>query len=166
MNITIQRAIVSDAAAILEHLKIVGGETDNLTFGAEGMPFSVEAEEQFIAQLQNSTEGLMLVAKDGERVVAVATLNRQPRRMNHRGEFGLSVQKAYWNQGIGSRMLEETIAFAKEKKFAIIDLQVLSENERAIHVYKKFGFKKIGTHPKYHKVGDKFDAADFMWLEL
>lgn len=166
MSITIQRAIVSDAAAILEHLRIVGGETDNLTFGAEGMPFSVEAEEQFIAQLQDSTEGLMLVAKDDEKVVAVATLNRQPRRMNHRGEFGLSVQKAYWNQGIGSRMLEETITFAKQNNFAIIDLQVLSENKRAIHMYEKFGFKKIGTHPKYHKVGDRFDAADFMWLEL
>lgn len=166
MNISIEKATTRDAAAILEHLKIVGGETDNLTFGAEGMPFSVEAEEQFIAQLQDSTEGLMLVAKDGERVVAVATLNRQPRRMSHRGEFGLSVQKAYWNQGIGSRMLEETITFAKENNFVIIDLQVLSENEHAIYVYEKFGFKKIGTHPKYHKVGDRFDAADFMWLEL
>ena len=166
MNISIEKATTRDAAAILEHLKIVGGETDNLTFGAEGMPFSVEAEEQFIAQLQDSTEGLMLVAKDGERVVAVATLNRQPRRMSHRGEFGLSVQKAYWNQGIGSRMLEETITFANENNFVIIDLQVLSENEHAIYVYEKFGFKKIGTHPKYHKVGDRFDAADFMWLEL
>lgn len=43
MNITIQRATTADAAAILEHLKQVGGETDNLTFGAEGMPFSIEA---------------------------------------------------------------------------------------------------------------------------
>ena len=166
MQITIERAMPQDAANILEHLKIVGGETDNLTFGAEGMPFSVTDEEKFIAQLQESGDGLMLVAKDVEKVVAVATLNRFPRRMSHRGEFGLSVQKAYWNQGLGSRLLGETIVFAKEHNFEIIDLEVLSDNKRAIHLYEKFGFKKIGCHPKYHKVGDEFHAADFMCLEL
>lgn len=166
MQITIEKAAIQDAEGILEHLKIVGGETDNLTFGAEGMPFSVKDEEKFIAQLQESEEGLMLVAKDGQKVVAVATLNRFPRRMSHRGEFGLSVQKAYWNQGIGGRLLDETIAYAKEHNFEIIDLEVLSDNKRAIHLYEKFGFRKIGCHPKYHKVGDRFDAADFMCLKL
>ena len=32
----IVRAQAQDAAALLEYLKIVGGETDNLSFGAEG----------------------------------------------------------------------------------------------------------------------------------
>lgn len=41
MNITIEKTAKQDAAAILEYLKIVGGETDNLTFGAEGMPSKV-----------------------------------------------------------------------------------------------------------------------------
>ena len=166
MQITIERATPQDAESILEHLKIVGGETDNLTFGAEGMPFSVTDEEKFIAQLQESGDGLMLEAKDGEKVVAVATLDRFLRRMSHRGEFGLSVQRAYWNQGLGSRLLYETIEFAKEHNFEMIDLEVLSDNKRAIHLYEKFGFKKIGCHPKYHKVGDEFHAADFMCLEL
>ena len=166
MNITIEKATKKDAKAILEHLKVVGSETDNLTFGAEGMPFSVEAEEEFIASMEHSRDGLMLIAKDDNLIVGVATLNRQPRRMSHRGEFGVSVQKAYWGNGIASRFLEQISAFAKENDYAVIDLQVLSENEHAIHVYEKFGFKNIGTHPKYHKVHERFDAADFMCLEL
>ena len=34
----IVRAQAKDAAALLEYLKIIGGETDNLSFGAEGVP--------------------------------------------------------------------------------------------------------------------------------
>ena len=44
MGIRIKKAEPSDAAMLLEYLKQVGGESDNLTFGPEGMPFSVEAE--------------------------------------------------------------------------------------------------------------------------
>ena len=39
------RARAEDAAALLEYLKIVGGETENLSFGAEGVPIPPEAEE-------------------------------------------------------------------------------------------------------------------------
>ena len=41
----IERAQAEDAAALLDYLKIVGGETDNLSFGAEGVPLSLEAEQ-------------------------------------------------------------------------------------------------------------------------
>lgn len=34
----IVRAQAQDAAALLEYLKIVGGETENLSFGPEGVP--------------------------------------------------------------------------------------------------------------------------------
>ena len=40
----IVRAQAEDAAALLEYLKIIGGETDNLSFGPEGVPLSVEQE--------------------------------------------------------------------------------------------------------------------------
>lgn len=63
-------------------------------------------------------------------------------------------------------MLQTVIEFAKEVGIEIIDLQVKSDNARAIHVYEKFGFCKIGSHPKYHKVGDEFHACDYMILEL
>lgn len=36
----IVRAGVEDAAALLEYQKIVGGETDNLNYGAEGVSLS------------------------------------------------------------------------------------------------------------------------------
>ena len=137
MSIRIEKAIPSDAAKLLKYLKQVGGETDNLTFGPEGMPFSVEAEAEFISSMENSIDNIMLLAKCDDKIVGCASLNRLPRRMKHRGDFAISVAKDYWNNGIGSQLLSNIIAFAKGNNFEIIDLQVRSDNKSAIHFYEK-----------------------------
>ena len=102
MEIQIRRAEASDAAELLDYLKQIGGETDNLTFGAEGLPFTVEAEAAFLKQLRDSRDDIMLIAKADGKIVGNASLNRLPRRMSHRGDLAVSVRKAYWNQGIGA----------------------------------------------------------------
>ena len=166
MAISIEKAVPSDAALILEYLKQVGGETDNLTFGVEGLPFSVESEAEFIAGMENLNDAIMLVAKDGSKIVGNASLTRLPRRMKHRGDFAVSVAKEYWNQGIGNKLLHEVINFAKENSFEVIDLQVRSDNLSAIHLYEKFGFKKIGTHPAFFKMDDVEIVFDYMCLKI
>ena len=166
MNIRIEKAALGDAAILLEYLKQVGGETDNLTFGPEGMPFSVEAEAEFISNMENSSDDIMLLAKCGDKIVGCASLNRLPRRMKHRGDLAISVVKDYWNKGIGSQLLNNIIAFARENDFQIIDLQVRSDNKSAIHLYEKYGFKKIGEHPAFFKIGDENISFDIMCLEL
>ena len=166
MRIRIQKATPGDAAMLLEYLKQVGGETDNLTFGSEGMPFSVEAEAEFISDMENSKDNIMLLAKSEGKIVGCASLNRLPRRMKHRGDFAISVVKDYWNKGIGSQLLDNIIAFAKENDFEIIDLQVRSDNKSAIHLYEKYGFKMIGEHPAFFKISEERITFTFMYLAL
>ena len=166
MDIRIEKAAPGDAAILLEYLRQVGGETDNLTFGPEGMPFSVEAEAEFISNMENSSDDIMLLAKSDDKIVGCASLYRLARRMKHRGDFAISVAKDYWNKGIGSQLLNNIIAFARENDFEIIDLQVRNDNKSAIHLYEKYGFKKIGEHPAFFKIGDENISFDIMCLEL
>ena len=166
MGIRIKKAEPSDAAMLLEYLKQVGGETDNLTFGSEGMPFSVEAEAEFISSMENSIDNIMLLAKCDDKIIGCASLSRLPRRMKHRGDFAISVAKEYWNKGIGSQLLNNIIAFAKENKFEIIDLQVRSDNKSAIYLYEKYGFKKIGEHPAFFKISAENIKFEYMYLLL
>lgn len=166
MDIVIERASCEDAEEILQYLKQVGGETDNLTFGAEGLPFSVEEEAAYIKQLENSCDNVMFVAKENGRIIGDASFTGLPRRMKHRGDLGLAVLKKYWNRGVGSQLLYEIIQFAKENSFEIIDLQVRSDNLPAIHLYEKFGFQKIGTHDSFFKIGEKEIAFDYMCLKI
>ena len=166
MGIRIEKATPSDAGMLLEYLKQVGGETDNLTFGPEGMPFSVEAEAEFISSMENSIDNIMLLAKCDDKIIGCASLSRLPRKMKHRGDFAISVAKEYWNRGIGSQLLDSVIDFAKKNDFEIIDLQVRSDNLRAIHLYEKYGFKKIGEHPAFFRVNEENISFDIMCLML
>lgn len=166
MNITIEQATPADAAAMLAYLRQVGGETNNLTFGAEGLPVSVEEEAAHIARLQNSPDGILLVAKAQGRIIGDASLARLPRRMRHRGDFGIAVIREYWNRGVGGKLLDGIIRFAREHDFDCIDLQVRCDNPGAIHLYEKFGFQKLCTYPGFFKLGEERVDFDFMCLHL
>ncbi len=168
MKFTIEKAKASDAKAVLEYLKQIGGETDNLTFGAEGLPCSVEDEEKYIESLQNSTSSVMFFAKDNGKIVGDASFSSSPReRIKHRGEIGISVVRDYWGKGIGSKLMESIIDFAKNVAGCeIIHLQVRSDNERAIGLYKKYGFEKIGQFKGYIKIDGKNVDCDLMNLYM
>ena len=42
-----------DAANMLQYLKRIGGESDNLTFGSEGLPFTIKQEEEYLDKLKD-----------------------------------------------------------------------------------------------------------------
>ncbi len=166
MDIIIREARSEDAERLLEYLKRIGGESDNLTFGAEGLPFSVDDEKRFIEGVAKDEKSVMLLAFDGDEIVGDASLSSMPRRMSHRAELGISVVKSHWGQGIGSALLAQTIDYARQNGIEIIDLNVRSDNERAIHLYKKFGFKYIGTHPSGKRIKGEDIPLDYMYLDL
>lgn len=168
MKINIREALPSDAEKILEHIKICGSETDNLSYGEEGLPITIEEEEKFLEDLLNCDNEIMLVAEVNGMIVGTAnysTLNN--RRMSHRGTIGLCVQRKFWNQGIATNLIETLIKFAKEKaKSKIISLEVRSDNKAAIHLYKKFGFEKIGTFESYFEIDGDLIDFDYMYLKI
>lgn len=55
------------------------------------------------------------------------------------------------NKGIGSLLLENLILLANKLNVKSIILEVNEENSIAIHLYKKYGFKKIAIRKNYYK---------------
>ena len=162
----IERARAEDAAALLEYLKIVGGETENLSFGAEGVPISLETEQDYLRAQYKSPDNVQYLAKVDGEIIGTASLNRQPRRMSHRGVFGISLKKAWWGCGAAAALMEAILAFAKENGFEQLNLEVRSSNVRAIHLYEKYGFRKLCTFPHFFKINGKYVDFDLMNLEL
>lgn len=135
-NFEIVRAQAEDAAALLDYLKIVGGETENLSFGAEGVPLDVEAEKAYLGVQAQSQDNIQLLAKANGEIIGTASLNRKQRRMGHRAEFGISLKKAWWGCGAASALTERILAFAKETGVEQVNLEVRSDNKRAIALYE------------------------------
>lgn len=164
MSFTITPARPEDAAALVEYLRAVGGESDNLTFGAEGLPVTVEEEANFIRTYRENPRNLMLLAKEDGRIIGDGHIEAFSRRLSHRAGLGITVRKAAWGRGVGTAIMERLIAHAWEQDIEIIELQVRSDNARAIRLYKKFGFVKIGHYPGFLKVDGVYVGCDLMNL--
>ena len=168
MNIIYREAEPSDAGKFLEYCKIVGSETDNLTFGAEGLPLTISQEADFIRKFAGNPGSIMIVAFDEGELIgtgAVSVVSGKP-RFAHRREIAISVRKDYWGKGIGTGIMNVLMDFAKKSGAEVLELEVRSDNEAAISLYKKFGFEKIGTNEKFFKINGEFFAADYMNLYL
>ena len=167
MEIIYREACGSDASALLDHLKCVGSETDNLSFSADTFAISEEKESRFIEKFKNSKTDVMFVACDGEKVVGNAIVERNRiLRYNHRAEISITVLKEYWGCGIGSALMEMMIDFAEKTGIEILYLEVRSDNQRAVKLYEKYGFSQIGRYENFFKIDKLYYDATLMIKKL
>lgn len=167
MEITYREAGPADAGAVLEFCKIIGSESDNMTFGAEGHPFSVEQEAAFLENSLSDPNSRFLLALDGATIVGTSSVQKYGRpRMAHRSSIAISVRKSHWGMGIGSGLMERQLEFVKHAGAEIVELEVRSDNVRAMGLYKKFGFIPFGTYPRFFKIGGEYFDAVYMTKSL
>ena len=166
MNFTIRSAKGADAAEFLRYLALVGGESDNLTFGSEGLPFSAEEEAAMLEAVTSPDVFLLAMAED--QILGNVSLRVDRRaRMRHRGQIAISVRREVWGQGIGSALMQAVIDHARNfREVEILNLEVRQDNIRAIRLYEKFGFHKVGIDPALMKIGGEYIDYDIMQLRL
>lgn len=166
-EILIAEAVPADAAGLLAYLKQAGAESDNLTFGAEGLPFTAENEADYIAAIHEAPGSYMVVARYGSRIVGDASFTAQTRaRLCHRGEVGLAVLQDFQNHGVGTRLMQTVLDYARRAGIELVTLEVRSDNAAAIHLYEKFGFVKTGNYPGFLKINGQWVDFDLMCLDL
>lgn len=83
---------------------------------------------------------------DGDRIVGHLDLERETiEPAGHRLALSMGLEYGYKGRGLGSRLMEEAIGFAKTLDgIEWIDLGVFSCNQPAQALYKKFGFVETG----------------------
>ena len=73
------------------------------------------------------------------------------KKLSHHSLFLIIVDEAYRGQGVGTLLLQHVINSAKKDHgLEILHLEVY-ENNPAINLYKKVGFKQYGKHEKFIK---------------
>jgi RimJ/RimL family protein N-acetyltransferase len=124
------------------------------------------AEAEFIESLARSKASTLLVGRIDGEIACVGSLFASGReRIAHQGDLALSVKKKYWHMGVGTALMHALIHFARQTgQSEILHLGVRSDNEHAIHLYKKMGFEEIGLYKKYFKIGGVY--ADELLMNL
>jgi RimJ/RimL family protein N-acetyltransferase len=101
-----------------------------------------------IAQLEKGNT-LYMVAEVAGKVIASSSVGKRRLRCeNHVGDIGLLIRSGYRDVGIGTEMMKTLIDQARIMGLKVLVLSVFATNERAIHVYKKVGFKEVGRIPR------------------
>lgn len=166
--LTIRPAIPEDAEKILIYMNQVGGESDYLTFGKDECKLTVEQERKFIESIQKLPTSVMLLGLIDETIISISSINTPSKpRLEHNADLAISVCKDYWDFGVGTFVMQELIDFAKSTKIiSVISLSVMSENQRAIHLYEKFSFSQYGLFKKWMKVNNHYMDAVLMNLYI
>ena len=156
-----------DAQAILDYLNQAGIESDNLSFGEEGIGISLEDETAYLEKIQNDPNEFMILAKENLTIVGIANLTRGKRpRTQHVATLGISLLKSHWHQGLGTELMKQIMDRAKKSNLEVIRLDVRSDNLIAIKLYTRFGFEKIGCFEEEMKIDGHYISIDQMRVRL
>lgn len=164
-RLVLRSAEVSDAAALIEYLKVTSGETPYLIREPDEVTFTLAQEESFIKACEAAERELMLVATvDGEHAGTCSLMSKGNfSRYRHRCEVAIALYQKFSVAGIGELMLQRVLDVAKRCGYEQAELEVVSDNQRAISLYRKLGFEQYGCLPDNMKYrSGKY--ADVCWM--
>lgn len=164
----IRNATGADAKDMLNYLRTSGGETEFILRYPDEVDrdYTVENEAELLEGNLNNPECFMLVAEVDGKIAGNCAISgsKRKRKTSHRAGFAIALTKEFWSNGIGTALATYALDIAENQLgYTVIDLEVVSENKRAIGLYTKMGFKKIGERPMALKLDSgKYVSEDLM----
>lgn len=156
LTLTLRSPDEGDAEGTLAYLRTTAAETHFMLRTPEEVTLTVEEERSFLRVVINDSRKIMICAFAGSEPVGnlfVSPIGDR-QKVRHRAEFGMAVIKAYWAQGLGSRLLREGLRAAKSLGFEQMELSVCADNGRAIRLYEKFEFEHWGRIKNAFKLAE------------
>jgi len=167
-HIVIRSAEPEDAKACVALIHQMDGESVFLSREPGEFELSEEQESEYLAAQKEAEDRRYLLAEKDGRVIAISGAwfgKRQ--RFCHAGEIGIAVAKACWSMGIGRALMEEQIKWFRENGVTKVNLQVDTQNYRAISLYLNLGFVVEGRCARERRLPDgSYREAYWMGLLL
>ncbi|MBO8173229.1 MAG: GNAT family N-acetyltransferase [Bacillaceae bacterium] len=160
-QVTLRPARIEDAPSIIRRMGKVVREGEYLEEEEQTMA-DVREEERKIEKMRKKGS-MYTVAVVDEEIVAAAELKRGALRMNrHTAEFRIWVGPLFRGMGIGKHLMIYTIDWAKKNGLKKISLDVFANNERAIDLYKRYGFVVEGRRRDHFFINGRYVDEIFM----
>jgi L-phenylalanine/L-methionine N-acetyltransferase len=157
---TIRPAHPDDAAGIIALITATVAEPiNNLLSESDEFALTEEQEREFLAAqgmrlnwaafvaIADTSDASSTSDKAQTRVIGLVTADGEQRRaIRHRASIGLSVTHDWRRHGVGQALMERAIDWARESGVITrLELEVLTRNDAAIHLYERLGFEREGV---------------------
>lgn len=152
----LRNAEAEDAKEVLLHIKKTASETEYMTSYPDEIMITKEEEQNYLTYIENNDRAILLVSEIENKIVSLASIMpvEEKEKCRHRGGLGISIQKEYWGMGIGTAAMRVLLEMAERAAYEQVELEVVSENKRAIALYQKFGFESYGIQKHAFKCRD------------
>lgn len=169
--ITIRKAIPEDLRDLLHVARTAflqaftaGNKSENVQ-AYLNEAFTVE---QFEMELKNSASTFFIAEKEGE-IIGYTKVNQVPAQTDVHDPESLEIARLYvleehLGSGLGKRLLDTAIDFAKQNQKKYLWLGVWEMNPRAIRFYEKNGLRIFGSHP--FPFGDEIQTDYLMQIDF
>ncbi len=156
-----------DAEQIIHVLKTADCETRFLARNPGEFQVTADQEKEVIANVLSGNARTWFVPEYEGKVVGQCSVGivRNNERYLHRASVAFVLLKEYWGLGIGGKMMEECIDWCLAHDVAQMELDVVKDNERAIKMYRDFGFEIVGTIPNALRYPDGTCADEFLMVK-
>lgn len=165
-HLTIRKGIESDAEPLIEFVKAIGDESDNLTFSGSEFTLTIEEEKVILNEYAEKDNHIYIVAIiDGKIVGQAHAYGSHKPRLKHACEIGISTRKDHWGKGIATEVLTYLIDWAKANDvIRKVNLKANVSNTKAIALYERMGFQHEGLHKRDFYLHGEFTDAVTMGL--
>lgn len=145
-----------DAEALYQHQCTIAQETYFTSLFPLSLLYNIEGKVERIKEIQNHPVHFQIVAINDGKIVGQAEVRvvKNHLKYKHRANIGISIDRDHWGMGIGSSLMKLALHQAKENGLEQMELGVYADNERAIHLYQKYGFEQCGIWKNAFKLKD------------
>ena len=161
MTVRIREARPEDAEQLIAYVQEIAAEPGlHIILQAGEFDMTVERERKFLQDCADADNSLFLLAEAAGKIIGALTcVGGHRRAIRHMTKLGITVAKGWRGQGIGTAMMEQAIAWAKDSGIVTrIELAVFARNERAVRLYERLGFEREGLCRKaVFREGQYFD---------
>ena len=161
-ELLIREAEVEDAAALVSFLNRVSVETDFTSLDGDGILLTSEEMAIFLNKQASWDNQITLLAFLNDKIAGLVNITAdQRKRVRHIGDLFIVIGKKYWNNGLGSLLLEEVVEWAQASGILRrLQLTVQTRNLAAVHLYQKHGFAIEGRQERgaYIEEGEFIDV--------
>ena len=162
----VRRAQPSDAEGLTRLGEAVGAEPGGWLVTTNGWR-QVSDERRYLRAIRRYPNAAVFVAEDEGLIVGRLSIARdQHPASKHVADLGLMVAMSHRRRGIGTKLLEAALEWARESEVRKLELHVFPHNEAAIKLYERFGFVQEGYRRGHYRRGGEYVDAILMAYEV
>lgn len=144
--------------------------TEDTFLSVLGRKYSFEEEKEFLRMtIENMKKGLTrhyAVLVNGAYAGNCEIERPKEYRQQHVGVLGISLRKKYRGEGIGKELIHMLIEEGKDMGLRLLKLTCFENNPKALCLYEKFRFKRIGVIPGSIAYKGSYVGEAVMYLPL